>query len=153
MQAKGNQTCLGTLTKWRSAGCSRSQSVESLQSHINLYGSYRLIISLCFYKSLIPSSAKVNKAAVDTSGLAHRNSILRESTFITVTKTCEEQVCMSPFLPLLPPGHPYPICTLQLQLLRSLWQLPSRKKSSWICLAEAHSFHFSEPSACSVPSP
>lgn len=32
VQAKGNQTCLGTTAKWKSASCSRSQSVESLQS-------------------------------------------------------------------------------------------------------------------------
>lgn len=65
----------------------------------NLYGSHRIIISLCFYKSLVLPSAEVNEAPVNISGLAHRNSILRESTSISIIETCKKQPVNASFSP------------------------------------------------------
>lgn len=68
--------CLGKTAKWEPAGCSSQQNHCNLKQSTGL-NNHQIIISLSFYKSLIPPSVKVNKAPVNISGLAQRNSILR----------------------------------------------------------------------------
>lgn len=75
----------------------------------------------------------------------HRGIQYLEIQPALLLKHARDKMWLSLFHPLLPPGNPYPTCKLQLQLLRSFWQISPRKDTNWTCFAEAHSF--SEPSA------